>query len=73
MAIINMINMIHLRTKPLLCLTHHEWIPVTPVNATIIDAMSTCAVEPVLKDPPLGNVVCQDRWSLVTGSINTEM
>ncbi len=27
-------------------------------------------VEPVLKDHPIGhkNVVCQDRWSLVTGS-----
>ncbi len=28
-------------------------------------------VEPVLKDHPIGhkNVVCQDRWSLVTGSV----
>ncbi len=32
-------------------------------------------VEPVLKDHPIGhkNVVCQDRWSLVTGSIILEM
>ena len=31
----------------------------------------TGIVEPVLKDHPIGpkNVVCQDRWSLVTGSI----
>ena len=31
----------------------------------------TSAVEPVLKDHPIGhkNVVCQDRWSLVTGSV----
>ncbi len=28
-------------------------------------------VEPVLKDHPIGhkNVVCQDRWFLVTGSV----
>ena len=28
-------------------------------------------VEPVLKDHPIDhkNVVCQDRWSLVTGSV----
>ncbi len=28
-------------------------------------------VEPILKDCPIGhkNVVCQDRWSLVTGSV----
>ena len=28
-------------------------------------------VEPVLKDHPIGrkNVVCQDKWSLVTGSV----
>ncbi len=35
-------------------------------------ALSTpCTEEPVLKDHPIGkeNVVCQDRWSLVTGSI----
>ncbi len=31
----------------------------------------TSTVEPVLKDHPIGhkNVVCQDRWSLVTGSV----
>ena len=30
-----------------------------------------CIVEPVLKDHPIGhkNIVCHDRWSLVTGSI----
>ncbi len=30
-----------------------------------------CTVEPVLKDHHVGhtNVVCQDRWSLVTGSV----
>ncbi len=33
--------------------------------------VSTGTVEPVLKDHPIGrkNVVCQDRWSLVTGSV----
>ena len=30
-----------------------------------------CTVKSVLKDHPIGhkNVVCQDRWSLVTGSV----
>ncbi len=30
-----------------------------------------CTVEPLLKDHPIGlkNVVCQDRWSLVTSSV----
>ncbi len=36
-----------------------------PINAI------TGTVGPVLKDHPTGhnNVVCQDRWSLVTGSV----
>ncbi len=33
---------------------------------------SNCTVEPALKDHPIGhkNVVSQDMWSLVTGSIS---
>ncbi len=34
-------------------------------------SLYTCTAEPVLKDHPIGhkNVVCQDRWSLVTGLV----
>ncbi len=40
-----------------------------PVDSVVIDVYNT--VEPVLKDHPIGckNVVCHDRWSLVTGSV----
>ena len=35
------------------------------------DYCISTTVEPILKDHPIGhkNVVCQDRWSLVTGSV----
>ncbi len=33
--------------------------------------MLHCTIEPALKDSPIGhkNMVCQDRWSLVAGSV----
>ncbi len=36
-----------------------------------VESLSRYTVESVLKDHPIGhkNVVCQDRWSLVTGSV----
>ena len=38
---------------------------------SLADTINVYTVEPVLKDHPIGhrNVVCQDRWSLVTGSV----
>ncbi len=37
----------------------------------LVPQSNISTVKPVLKDHPIGhkNVVCQDRWSLVTGSV----
>ncbi len=47
----------------------NNWSHVNPWNSR--SQKSDCTVEPVLIDHPicLKNVVCQDRWSLVTGSV----
>ena len=39
--------------------------------AALLPTTIASTVKPVLKDNPIGhkNVVCQDRWSLVTGSV----
>ncbi len=44
--------------------------PVCSQN-TVPTMLLIYTIEPVLKDRPIGhkNVVCQDRWSLVTGSV----
>ncbi len=40
-------------------------------NVLLMCLSPLCTVEPVFKDHPIHhtNVVCQDRWSLVTGSV----
>ncbi len=68
--------------EPLPC---HCWMPFTvsySVKSVLVDRSCRCTVsftmrsvhgtvEPVLKDHPTGhkNVACQDKWSLVTGSV----
>ncbi len=51
----------------------HFWVFLRNVENlhSLLSIPAACTVEPVLKDYPIGheNVVFQDRWSLVTGSI----
>ncbi len=44
---------------------------LVPHFRNVLDNFKCYTIEPVLKDHPIGhkNVVCQDRWSLVTGSV----
>ncbi len=46
-------------------------VPTICYGLSNLDGVLSNTVEPVLKDHPIGhkNVVCQDRWSLVTGSV----
>ncbi len=52
------------------CDIFYKWIIIPMVNGSPIDTPSS-TVESVLRDHPIGhkNVVCQDKRSLVTGSV----
>ncbi len=52
-------------------LIYHSCIICTIVGWRMLGKHKEYTEEPVLKDRPVDhkNIVCQDRWSLVTGSV----